>query len=46
MPPPAHLLRFMVPPFVNPAVLATGKSLETIQTELRKVRLCSCVVKR
>lgn len=37
VPPPAHLLRFMMPPFVNPQVLAGGKSLETLQTELRKV---------
>ena len=36
-PPPAHLLRFMMPPFVNQQVLSGGKTLETLQTELRKV---------
>lgn len=37
MPPPTHLLRFMMPPFLNPSVVNAGKSLETLQTELRKV---------
>ncbi len=37
IPPPAHLLRFMMPPFLNPAGLTAGKSLETLQTELKKV---------
>ena len=37
IPPPAHLLRFMMPPLVNPAAVTAGKSLETLQTELRKV---------
>jgi hypothetical protein len=37
IPPPAHLLRFMMPPFINPPALAAGKTLETLQTELRKV---------
>lgn len=39
IPPPAHLLRFMMPPAVNPTAVTAGKSLETLQTELRKVRL-------
>ena len=39
MPPPPHLLRFLVPPLLNPAAATnTGKSIETIQTELRKVK--------
>jgi hypothetical protein len=38
IPPPAHLLRFMMPPFLNPTGLTGGKSLETLQTELKKVR--------
>jgi len=37
IPPPAHLLRFMMPPFLNPSGLTGGKSLETLQTELKKV---------
>ena len=37
IPPPAHLLRFMMPPAVNPTAVPAGKSLETLQTELRKV---------
>lgn len=40
IPPPAHLLRFMMPPFLNPTAVTAGKSLETLQTELRKV--CDC----
>ncbi|CAF0964011.1 unnamed protein product [Adineta ricciae] len=39
IPPPAHLLRFMMPPFLNPQAAATGKNLETLQTELRKLRV-------
>jgi hypothetical protein len=27
----------MMPPFLNPPALAAGKTLETLQTELRKV---------
>ena len=38
VPPPPHLLRFMMPPLLNPQALAAGKPLETLQTELRKVR--------
>ena len=38
VPPPAHLLRFMMPPFLTPQPTSGGKSLETLQTELRKVR--------
>jgi hypothetical protein len=38
IPPPAHLLRFMMPPFLNPTGLTGGKSIETLQTELKKVR--------
>ncbi len=37
VPPPAHLLRFMMPPLLNQQALAAGKPLETLQTELRKV---------
>ncbi|UJR30629.1 hypothetical protein I4U23_018153 [Adineta vaga] len=37
VPPPAHLLRFMMPPILNPQGVTTGKSLETLQTELRKL---------
>ncbi|CAF2676953.1 unnamed protein product [Rotaria sp. Silwood2] len=38
IPPPAHLLRFMMPPFLNPSTLTAGKSLETLHTELKKLR--------
>jgi len=37
IPPPPHLLRFMMPPFLNPSIVSGGKSLETLQTELKKV---------
>jgi len=36
MPPPPHLLRFLVPPLVNPST--NEKSFETIQNDLRKLR--------
>ncbi|CAF3434386.1 unnamed protein product [Rotaria socialis] len=39
IPPPAHLLRFMMPPFLNPTGLTAGKTLETLQTELKKLRV-------
>ncbi|CAF3665637.1 unnamed protein product [Adineta steineri] len=40
VPPPAHLLRFMMPPFLNAqGIAAGGKSLETLETELRKLRV-------
>jgi transcription elongation regulator 1 len=39
VPPPAHLLRFMMPPLLNPQGLTGGKSLEILQTELKKLRV-------
>ena len=37
IPPPPHLLRLMMPPFLGPLGLTGGKSLETLQADLKKV---------
>ena len=33
----------MMPPFLNPQATTTGKSLETLQTELRKVSVADVI---
>jgi hypothetical protein len=40
VPPPAHLLRFMMPPFLNPPGITAGKTLDTFQADLKKVEFC------